>query len=788
LWVSRQIIWKFSIAGVILTMGLNSTARAPGLGVNTLDASDDSVAFQIDAAHSGIQNSGAPTPPLEEVWTKQLGGRASFPVIAQGLVFVTTGIDGGSGGYLWALDQATGDSVWGPVDLGGLSARAEGWSAPTGYLAHQEGRLLAATDGGWIQAFDASTGQRLWKIHLPISFRYGAPPVARGNFLYVTGGDPSSLSAIDIRDGQVIWTKKHELGGHPAVSEEAVYVASQCSESYGYDRLTGKRLFYHHDACTGGGFFNPVAVGVELFLRSWGDFPDQVLDGFSGQVIDTYSSDSSPIIAGQTAYFRIGSTLEARDRQDDRPNSQPLWSFSGDGALTADPLLGAGHVYVRSQKGRLYAVASDTGQEVWTGSVSPGFAEAGMAMGEGLLAVPAGDTLTLFKSAGAPSPEPIDPQPGPTLDLATSSPYANSVAYQIDPAHSGLQMNGQLSLPLATAWMRQFAGDVSYPLIVDDLVLVTAANAGSPGAWLHALDASNGRELWKREIPSDFSTSAHAAYDRGVVVVTNDRGRLWGYEAESGNRIWIRNLPKATGTSAWAFESPPTARNGVVAVLGSGIGTYAYVVGVKTGIVKWAKSISSGGDGAVALTRSQLIISNPCNAQSLNLADGAPQWRVHTGCSGGGGLEPVVARGKVFAPDGSGQGNQILKVRYGTHESAFSSVVPPSVSGSLAVFAVGSTLFGEHVNSNTVLWRFTAESEIATAPIIVGDTVFVGSITGRLYAVSASTGTLLWSTMAGERFSLPHRFDTEMLPGLVAARGLLIAPAGNRLVAFRSQR
>ena len=74
---------------------------------------------------------------------------------------------------------------------------------------------------------------------------------------------------------------------------------------------------------------------------------------------------------------------------------------------------------------------------------------------------------------------------------------------------------------------------------------------------------------------------------------------------------------------------------------------------------------------------------------------------------------------------------------------------------------------------------------LVTAPIVVGSTVFVGSSSGMLYGLDLRRGRVVWSTNVGapilgtdeQNVSQPHT-------GLGAGQGLLVVPAGTRLVAY----
>jgi outer membrane protein assembly factor BamB len=75
------------------------------------------------------------------------------------------------------------------------------------------------------------------------------------------------------------------------------------------------------------------------------------------------------------------------------------WTFSS-GTLVTPPVSNAGVVYVGSSDGTVYGVSATSGAKVWTGTAGTtifgviGFN--GMAIGGGLLVVPAGPQLTAF--------------------------------------------------------------------------------------------------------------------------------------------------------------------------------------------------------------------------------------------------------------------------------------------------------------------------------------------------------------------------------------------------------
>src|SRR5438094_784655 len=103
----------------------------------------------------------------------------------------------------------------------------------------------------------------------------------------------------------------------------------------------------------------------------------------------------------------------------------------------------------------------------------------------------------------------VSPKPVTVTDQA--------VALGVNIAHSGSVVGSTLTPPLVLKWTRSFPGYVSYPLIAEGRVFVTAGKSKGfqpYGTYLYALDPSTGRTMWRRSIPGIFHWS-EAGYDSG---------------------------------------------------------------------------------------------------------------------------------------------------------------------------------------------------------------------------------------------------------------------------------
>ena len=118
----------------------------------------------------------------------------------------------------------------------------------------------------------------------------------------------------------------------------------------------------------------------------------------------------------------------------------------------------------------------------------------------------------------------------------------------------------------------------------------------------------------------------------------------------------------------------------------------------------------------------------------------------------------------------------------------FSAETPPTFDGPLGFYLTGSTLQGEDLATNRIVWTFTGDGQLVTAPILVNGYLYVGSKSGNLYAVDEAAGRQAWVGTAGAAFTYMSAWQTSThdrpMVGLAAADGFLVAPASNVLAAF----
>jgi outer membrane protein assembly factor BamB len=91
---------------------------------------------------------------------------------------------------------------------------------------------------------------------------------------------------------------------------------------------------------------------------------------------------------------------------------------------------------------------------------------------------------------------------------------------------------------------------------------------------------------------------------------------------------------------------------------------------------------------------------------------------------------------------------------------------------------IDGALQAQTIGAGLVEWTFTGDGRLDTSPIVVNGSVYVGSASGHLYAVSAATGTRQWSTTLTSAVTGP----------LAEGDGVLCVPAGDTLTVFTPSR
>jgi outer membrane protein assembly factor BamB len=394
-------------------------------------------------------------------------------------------------------------------------------------------------------------------------------------------------------------------------------------------------------------------------------------------------------------------------------------------------------------------------------------------------------TVNLTRGVEDPSGNPLATAKSWSFTTGAASPVAplrQAVGYQVDAGHTGAIAFGMpLALPGSPTWSVRLPGEASYPLIAGGRVFVTTSGLdGGYGTQLHALHAASGAVAWGPiAIPGLYFNSG-IAYDQGKVFVLNFDGLLRSFDAATGAEGWSTKLPLQ-----YAFTSPPTAVDGVVYASGAGSGGSVYAIDASNGQLIWQSAIWTDGSSP-AVHGDGVFVAYSCQVVKLDAYTGAPSWRHQGDCTGGGGGRAlVVANGSVHARDVNGTSGVLLDPATGTPTGTFAGGWPspmPAVTAQTEFHLVAGTLRAIDVATREVRWSFAGDGRLASAPIVIDETVIIGSGSGMVYAIDRATGTPSWSASAGAGIS---EFARNGPTGLAAGEGYLVVPAGDVLTGWK---
>jgi outer membrane protein assembly factor BamB len=391
---------------------------------------DQSTAYQLDPAHDGYQTGGSITTPLTQEWSDTLGGNLSYPLVVNGVIYVTT-----SNGTLYAVQQATGTTLWSHTFTS---------SESTG-LTYDAGQVFTVDGSGTMAAFNAQTGATDWSVALPGQYSFSSAPTAYDGVVYVGGA--GTVYAVSEGSGTLLWMGSVENGddSSPAVDSNGVYVTYACGQDYDFARLSGTLIWHHTSGCEGGGGNTPVLANGTIFGRDASD-GDLILSASTGAQISTFSSTTAPAVGGGSAYTLSSGTLTDVANSGQGSNAWTYSGINGDGTLTTAPLLAGGVLIEGSTTGELYALDPSDGNLDWSGSVGTAIASGasattGLGAGENTIVVPAGSTLAAYTGANIGTGTPTNtlapsvsgtPEAGQAVggDVGLWSALPESYAYQ----------------------------------------------------------------------------------------------------------------------------------------------------------------------------------------------------------------------------------------------------------------------------------------------------------------------------------------------------------------------
>jgi len=360
---------------LVLTLGRTADAAS---AFAPKGQTEDAVAMQINVAHSGdVDFSEGFAAPLVKAWSNDTGGSASYPLVAEGTVFVVSNAND-----VFAYDLTTGTKKWEHL----VSDSTMGG-------AYDKGQLFFVNFDGLMTALKSKSGKITWSAQMPGQYAFSSPPIAMDGQVFTGGaGSGGTLYGVDETTGHVNWTQSVENGddSSPAYGDGGLYVSYPCQ--YYKFSTTGQSLWHYSGGCEGGGGSTATYFKKRVYVNDWasGNF---VLNAQNGSITGTFSGGQMPAfyISGKRGY---GLTItNGKLYCFDVKTGNVAWTFSASG-LTGNPIVINGQPVVGSTSGSVYMLDGTTGNQIWTDKVSGSVSS--LSAGEGRLIVVSGSKVTAY--------------------------------------------------------------------------------------------------------------------------------------------------------------------------------------------------------------------------------------------------------------------------------------------------------------------------------------------------------------------------------------------------------
>jgi len=287
-----------------------------------------------------------------------------------------------------------------------------------------------------------------------------------------------------------------------------------------------------------------------------------------------------------------------------RPPYRRRWSIDAKDTLEFPPTAGYGNVYIAQQKGLFFALKARTGKPVFKPKDFKRCAASSPTLANGTIYQAYMD----FVECG-------ENDPNPTGFLTAMD------------ARTGKEKWRFKGLPIESS-----------PLLKDGILYF--------GSWdnkVHAIRASNGKEVWSYETDERVNTSP--AYSKGRVFVANQAGNVYALNARTGKLAWrAESAASPLGAREFFYASPTVAYGRVF--IGNSDGTM-FAFGAKSGKTLWARPLGTYiYSSAAAYDQKVYVGTYDGKFFALDAATGDTKWQkempsaVHA--------PPVVMAGLVY--------------------------------------------------------------------------------------------------------------------------------------------
>lgn len=598
----------------------------------------------------------------QPLWSRNAAAdeEAGVQAVSENSVFTERGFEG-----LTALDLKTGREQWINRDCGRIST-----------VSIDENRLYVLGAGGNLFALDAATGATVWKYKRHGSFELLATTDKALIFSYSNDGADRQFIAFEKTGGKLLWNEKLDEydGFHTVYEADRLYLTFYNDPSMlALDAKTGKRIWKidlpdaqieRDDYSMSNALDKPTIAGDLLYCGGRDGFL-YVFEKRTGKQIGKrkISDDdlSSPLIVGETGYVLSRNRLFAVDLNQ-KGRGGVRWRFSAFGTIFPLKYEADGTLYFESQEHSYNAIDLKSVERL-----------ARLKKPLGTRTTPAKTDLdTPVMSINQISRERVDgiySAPAFTENAAyftvTNQIAAQGLLYEVNLRNGALRKVSEVK-----------ADELSAPKIFGGRAFFSNAPFDEKSArkpFLYAVEIDSGKTTVERQIEPTPQRESAPEIAANLILIAGKDSNLYAYDAAAGEYRWrisaqamhptqryvsadekslyllrdmhfLSAVDLASGKVAWHFDR--TGRDEVIETFSEPneqtilVGTYhdaLYSLDKTDGRVVWkiafgdeaVRHITTAANGATAFVVTEADSSRWLEA--VRVADGKILWEKSVG-------------------------------------------------------------------------------------------------------------------------------------------------------------
>ncbi len=351
----------------------------------------------------------------------------------------------------------------------------------------------------------------------------------------------------------------------------------------------------------------------------------------------------------------------------------------------------------------------------------------------------------------------------PNILLSQSNIYASQGNLYVLDANSGTRQQSHSIQGMA------------HLTVVNDMLYLNVSRF--PDCDIRALRRNDGSLLWSHKIEGRL-TDAPVIVDE-IVYASIIEGTVYALRTWDGTLLWRSSVdpeldfPSSPGPIAF---TSPTVVNDLVyfaPAVNSPLKPFVYVLNAKDGILLWKAEIIGSISFPLVVVDGVIYISNHNGCSALDAYDGVSIWQhkknspIYSPCSSlvlvdemlymsfsemrhdvsfSASKEMGYQRQAFLCARRTSDGSLVWQQQLGITTGANTPTSPVVIQDTIYVGTDDGFLSAYRAEDGTSLWRYKTGGMLLSSPVGKSDVVYVGANDGYVYALRASDGVLLWRT------------------------------------------